>query len=64
MSDVGDDSRLPAEARARRLIDEQLTQAGWVVQDKKGLNLFAGSGIAVREVVMKPSHGRVEPSRV
>ncbi|MCX8554230.1 DEAD/DEAH box helicase family protein [Mycolicibacterium mucogenicum] len=60
MSDVGDDSRLPAEARARRLIDEQLTQAGWVVQDKKGLNLFAGSGIAVREVVMKPSHGRVD----
>ena len=60
MSDVGDDSRLPAEARARRLIDEQLTQAGWVVQDKKDLNLFAGSGIAVREVVMEPSHGRVD----
>ncbi|BBZ58342.1 MULTISPECIES: type I restriction endonuclease subunit R [Mycobacteriaceae] len=60
MSDVGDDSRLPAEARARRLIDEQLTQAGWVVQYKKDLNLFVGSGIAVREVVMKPSHGRVD----
>lgn len=60
MSGVGDDSRLPAEAHARRLIDEQLTQAGWAVQDKKDLNLFAGSGIAVREVVMKPGHGRVD----
>ena len=55
-----DDDLLPAEARARRLIDEQLTQAGWKVQDKKDLNLFAGQGIAVREAVMKPRHGRVD----
>jgi type I restriction enzyme R subunit len=41
-------------------IDQQLTQAGWKVQDKKDLNLFAGHGIAVREVVMKPGHGRVD----
>ena len=40
------------------LIDQQLVQAGWKVQDKKGLNLFAGQGVAVREVVMKPGHGR------
>lgn len=60
MSDSDDDTRLPAEARARKLIDAQLTQAGWVVQDKKDLNLFAAQGVAVREVVMKPGHGRVD----
>lgn len=51
---------LPAETRARVRIDQQLTQAGWKVQDRKDLNLFAGQGIAVREVVMKPGHGRVD----
>lgn len=60
MSDSDDGARLPAEARARKLIDAQLTQAGWVVQDKKDLNLFAAQGVAVREVVMKPGHGRVD----
>ena len=30
-------------------IDEKLTQAGWIVQDVKQLNLAAASGIAVRE---------------
>jgi type I restriction enzyme, R subunit len=53
-------SPLAAEARARVLIDQQLTQAGWRVQDKKDLNLYAGQGIAVREIVMKPGHGRVD----
>jgi type I restriction enzyme, R subunit len=58
---TGDDAnRLAAEARARVLIDAQLAQAGWKVQDRKDLNLFAGPGIAVREVVMKPGHGRVD----
>ncbi len=42
------------------LIDTQLTAAGWVVQDKKDLNLFASEGVACREVVMKPGHGRVD----
>lgn len=60
MSASDDDARLPAEARARKLIDAQLTQAGWVVQDKQDLNLFAAQGVAVREVVMKPGHGRVD----
>ena len=59
MSDVGRD-RLAAEQRARVLIDRQLTDAGWVLQDKKGLNLFAGQGIAVREVVMRAGHGRAD----
>jgi type I restriction enzyme R subunit len=58
---IGDDaSRLAAEARARVLIDQQLTQAGWKIQDKEDLNLFAGPAVAVREVVMKPGHGRVD----
>lgn len=52
--------RLAAEQRARVLIDQQLAQAGWVVQDRRELNLFAAQGIAVREVVMAPGHGRVD----
>lgn len=60
MSNEDGASVLPAETRARVRIDQQLTQAGWKVQDKKDLNLFAGQGIAVREVVMKPGHGRVD----
>jgi type I restriction enzyme R subunit len=30
------------------LIDRQLTDAGWHVQDRRALNLFAGQGVAVR----------------
>jgi type I restriction enzyme R subunit len=36
-----DEPRLAAEQRARVLIDRQLSAAGWAVQDKKDLNLFA-----------------------
>ena len=60
MSDSSGDQRLAAEQRARVLIDRQLQAAGWVVQEQKSLNLFAGPGIAVREVVMAPGHGRVD----
>lgn len=56
----GDAERLAAEARARVLIDRQLNDAGWSVQDKRQLNLFASQGVACREVVMKPGHGRVD----
>jgi hypothetical protein len=36
----GDDAnRLAAEARARVLIDRQLTDAGWSVQDSRSLNV-------------------------
>ena len=52
--------RLPAEARARVLIDQQLGKAGWSVQDKQAMNLFASQGVAVREVTLKPGHGRVD----
>ena len=37
------------EQKAREIIDKKLNQAGWVIQDMKQLNLFAGLGVAVRE---------------
>ncbi|WP_375502141.1 DEAD/DEAH box helicase family protein [uncultured Jatrophihabitans sp.] len=52
--------RVAAEARARVLIDRQLSEAGWSVQDKKAMNLFATQGVAVREVTLKPGHGRAD----
>jgi type I restriction enzyme R subunit len=43
--------RMPdPEQLAREEIDRQLVLAGWVVQDRKDLNLFAGPGVAIREV--------------
>ncbi len=60
MSPGHDASRLPAEARARLLIDRQLGLAGWAVQDKAAMNLFAAQGVAVREVTLKPGHGRAD----
>lgn len=59
--DLGEASaRLAAEQRARLLIDRQLTDAGWVVQSRNALNLFAATGVAVREVVMATGHGRAD----
>lgn len=55
-----DANRLAAEARARVLIDRQLTDAGWSVQGKKSMNLFASQGVALREVTLKPGHGRAD----
>jgi type I restriction enzyme R subunit len=40
---------LAPEQRARRNIDRQLAEAGWLVQNRKDVNLAAGPGIAVRE---------------
>ena len=57
---LSDDDRLAAEQRARVLIDRQLEAAGWAVQDRRNLNLFAAVGVAVREVHMKAGHGRVD----
>ncbi|MDP3968796.1 MAG: hypothetical protein Q8Q02_10995 [Nocardioides sp.] len=42
------------------LIDRQLVAAGWVVQDKKDLNLYAAQGVAVRESIMAAGHGRAD----
>lgn len=33
-----------------------LVEAGWVVQDRNEVNLFAGQGVAVREVIMAKGH--------
>lgn len=60
MTSAEDATRLTAEARARVLIDRQLTEAGWSVQDKSAINLFAAQGVAVREVTLKPGHGRAD----
>ena len=53
-------SRLPPEGQARVRIDRMLTAAGWVVQDMARLNLAAAQGVAVREFVLVPPHGRVD----
>lgn len=37
------------EAKARQQIDRKLEQAGWVIQNRKQINLGAGPGVAVRE---------------
>ena len=44
---------LTPEARARVDIDAMLEAAGWIIQDRSGLNLAAGRGVAVREFLMK-----------
>jgi type I restriction enzyme R subunit len=49
---VADTTYLTPEARARRGIDKQLKACGWVVQTMKELNLYAGTGVAVREFPM------------
>ncbi|MEZ5323378.1 MAG: type I restriction-modification enzyme R subunit C-terminal domain-containing protein [Microthrixaceae bacterium] len=46
-----DSDRLLPEQRARVRIDAMLEAAGWAVQDYKAVNLYAGTGVAVRELV-------------
>ncbi len=43
-------SELNPEQRARQQIDAQLAACGWVVQDYKAVDFYAGRGIARREV--------------
>ncbi|MCU7804737.1 MAG: DEAD/DEAH box helicase family protein [Candidatus Thiodiazotropha sp. (ex Lucinoma borealis)] len=38
------------EAQTREAIDRKLTNAGWVIQDKKRINLYESLGVAVREM--------------
>ncbi|MES9925715.1 MAG: DEAD/DEAH box helicase family protein [Candidatus Thiodiazotropha endolucinida] len=38
------------ETQTREAIDRKLTDAGWVVQDKKRINLYESLGVAVREM--------------
>ncbi len=51
---------LTPEAQARVRIDEMLAAAGWSVQDYSAVNLSAGRGVAVREFVLAPPHGRAD----
>uniref|UniRef100_UPI00404A27C2 type I restriction endonuclease subunit R n=1 Tax=Flavobacterium sp. TaxID=239 RepID=UPI00404A27C2 len=37
------------EQKARDIIDKQLLDCGWLIQDKKQFNLAAGLGVAIRE---------------
>ena len=45
----GDGVNQNPEQKARDNIDRQLGACGWVIQNKQQINLFAGSGVAVRE---------------
>ena len=41
------------EQRARQTIDQLLSDAGWILQDRDAINLRAGRGVAVREFPLK-----------
>ena len=45
------------EQEARVNIDRLLEQAGWSVQNADSINLYASSGVAVREFPLKSGHG-------
>ena len=45
------------EGAARELIDAQMAEAGWTIQDRDQINLAASRGIAIREAKMAPEHG-------
>lgn len=53
-------SYLTPEAQARVRIDEMLAAAGWSVQGYGAVNLSAARGVAVREFVLAPGHGRAD----
>ncbi|HID78711.1 MAG TPA: hypothetical protein EYP56_22300 [Planctomycetaceae bacterium] len=44
---------MPGEEKARQEIDRQLEQCGWLVQDRRDMNISPGPGIAVREFPLK-----------
>ena len=48
------------EERARVNIDKLLEQAGWTVQDAAAINLYASSGVAVREFSLKSGYGTAD----
>ena len=51
---------LTPEAQARIEIDQMLALAGWVLQDADKVNLAAGKGVAIREFILAPGHGRAD----
>ncbi len=48
------------EEQARVNIDQLLEQAGWAVQNRDGVNLYASRGVAVREFPLKTGHGTAD----
>ena len=48
------------EEQARVNIDRLLEQAAWVIQNPDFVNLYAGSGVAVREFPLKSGHGTAD----
>ena len=40
---------MTAEQKARQQIDRLLEDSGWIVQDRRGMDITAGAGVAVRE---------------
>ena len=51
---------LEPEQAARKDIDLLLSEAGWVVQDRREIKLDAGRGVAVREFPLKKGHGEAD----
>jgi type I restriction enzyme R subunit len=51
---------LSPEAKARILIDAQLTQAGWSVQDRSQTDLVNHQGVAIRETILSKGAGRAD----
>lgn len=45
------------EPEARKIIDQLLTAAGWVIFDQDKANIHANRGVAIREFPLKPGHG-------
>jgi len=45
------------EQEAREQIDAQLGNAGWILQNRDRMNLYAARGVAVREFPLKSGHG-------
>lgn len=45
------------EQLARQNIDQQLINAGWIIQDRNALNLFAAKGVAIREFPTRQEDG-------
>ena len=48
---------LTPEQKARIHIDKALEAAGWEVQNRDEINLYAGPGVAVRGYPLKQGHG-------
>ena len=51
---------MTSEQEARVNIDRLLEQAGWSVQNSDSINLYASSGVAVREFPLKSGHGTAD----